>query len=238
MLAACAPARRAAPPAVAAPLDTAGASAVAESWWRAFTLGDTAYLARHTAPALALTLSSGRSLDRATMLREAAAHVPKPSTFVQPATDVELLPVAGAVVVTSRVVEGSQGGANEFRYLAVLERADGEWRVAAAHSTRRLALTPRVPAGVAGTLGDFAGAYRTPRGGLLRVVVRDSALVMIDPSGAESRLEPIGPALFELPALYDGIAVVRFAFTRYAGGRMATMSRMIHGSVATWPREP
>jgi hypothetical protein len=218
--------------------DTSGAAAVAERWWRAFTLGDTAYLRQHTSRRLTLTLSNGQTFDVDQALRNAATHVPKPSTFVQPATDVAVMPVGDVVVVTSSVREGSQGGSNVYRYLTVLERSDSSWRVAAGHSTRVLASTPRVAASVAGPLGDYVGRYRGQGGGVLQIVARDSTLGMIDPSGGEARLEPIGPALFELPSLYDGIAVVRFSFARDATGRVTSLSRMIYGSVITWPRLP
>lgn len=218
-------------------MDTAGAAGVAERWWRAFTLGDTATLRQHTARRLTLTLSNGQTLDRDQLLREAATYVPGPTTFVRAAVEVAALPLAGAVVGTSTVTEGSAGGSNRYRYRAVLERPDSVWLVVAAHSTRELTLTPRVPAPIAGPLADHAGRYRAQRGEL-RLVVRDSALGLIDPSGAEVRLEPIGPALFELPALYDGIAVVRFAFARDATGRVTSLTRLIYGSVISWPRIP
>jgi hypothetical protein len=63
-------------------------------------------------------------------------------------------------------------------------------------------------------------------------------LALIDPSGAESRLEPIGPALFELPTLYDGIAIVRFAFVRDSAGGVSSLNRLIYGSVVSWARSP
>lgn len=244
-LAACGPLVRApsgssAPRASRVPtaMDTVGAAGVAERWWRAFTLGDTATLRQHTSRRLTLTLSNGQTLDRDRLLREAATHVPKASTFVRPAVNVTVLSVMGAVIVTSTVTEGSQGGSNMFHYLSVLERPDSVWLVTAAHSTRSLALTPRVSAPTAGPLADYVGRYRGQGGGELRVVLRDSALALIDPSGGEVRLEPIGPALFELPTLYDGIAVVRFAFARDATGRVTSLSRLIHGSVVSWPRLP
>jgi hypothetical protein len=226
------PADSSTPPAA----DTAGAAAVAEGWWRALTLGDTAYIARHSSDRLTLTLSNGHEFGRRTLIDEVAGHVPKPSTFVRGATDVAVRSATGVVVVTSRMQEGSQGGANTYRYLTVLERGPSTWQVLAAQSTREVALSPRVPAGTAGPLADFVGSYRGQRGGALRVVARDSVLVLVDPAGAESRLEPVGPALFESPTLYDGIAVVRFVFTRDATGRVSALSRLIYGSVVSWPR--
>ena len=131
------------------------AAAVAEGWWRALTLGDTAFMARHTSERLTLTLSNGQQLDRSVLFADVATHVPKPSTFVRPATDVAVLPAAGSVVVTSRIEEGSQGGSNHYRYLAVLERVGSVWQVVAAHSTREIGLTTRVSAEVSsGALAD------------------------------------------------------------------------------------
>jgi hypothetical protein len=216
--------------------DTTGAAAVAEGWWRALTLGDTAYIALHSSDGLTLTLSNGQGFGRRALIAEVARHVPKPSTFVRAATDVSVRPAAGVVVVTSRMQEGSQGGANAFRYLTVLERGPSAWQVLAAQSTREVTLSTRVPATVAGPLADYVGSYRGQRGGALRIVARDSVLVLVDPEGGESRLEPVGPALFELPTLYDGIAIVRFAFARDATGRVTALSRLIHGSVVSWPR--
>jgi hypothetical protein len=217
---------------------TADAAAVAERWWRAITLGDTATLRQHTSPRLTLTLSNGQTLGRDALLRDAATHVPRATTFVRPAADVAARPVAGAIVVTSSVTEGSQGGSNTFRYLTVLERSGAIWLVVAAHSTRALTPTPRVAASVSGPLAAYAGRYRGQGGRELRVVVRDSALGLIDPSGAEVRLEPIGPALFELPTLYDGIAVVRFAFARDTTGNVTSLTRLIYESAISWPRVP
>ena len=195
-------------------------------------------MARHTSERLTLTLSNGQQLGRSVLFADVATHVPKPSTFVRPATDVAVLPAAGSVVVTSRIEEGSQGGSNHYRYLAVLERVGSVWQVVAAHSTREIGLTPRVSAEVAGPLADYVGSYRGGRGGIVRVVARDSVLALLNPDGSEARIEPIGPALFEMPTLYDGIAVVRFAFTRDGTGRVSALSRLIYGSVVTWARTP
>jgi len=217
--------------------DTAGAAAASEDWWHALTFGDTAYLARHTDARTTVTFSNGRRFDRASLLRTAAGHHPKPTAFLR-RTGAAVIPSGGAVAVTLDVIEGTDTGANVYHYLSVLEKQEAGWRVVAAQSTRELGLTPRVSAQVAGPLSDYIGSYRGGRGGMLRIVARDSVLALIDPSGAETRIEPIGPGLFELPLLYDGIALVRFAFARDGSGRVSSLSRMIYGSVNTWPREP
>ena len=220
------------------PTDTAAVATVAERWWRAMTLGDTGYLAPHTAARLRVTLSNGKALGQRELLADAATHLPKPSTFVHGMTDVSVLRAGDAVVVNGRMEEGSQGGSNTFHYLTVLERAGAVWQVVAAQSTREISLTSRVPAQVAGPLSDYVGSYRGQRGGIVRVVARDSVLALVSPDGTDARLEPIGPSLFELPTLYDGIAVVRFLFSRGSDGRVATLSRLIHGSVVSWTRIP
>jgi len=218
--------------------DTSGASTFAEAWWHAYTVGDTAHLQRSTAPTLTLTLSSGRTFDRASMLRDAATHKPAPSMVIEAKGSSIVHAGEGTVVVRSLVLEGARGNSNVFHFLTVLERAGAGWRVAVGQSTRELTLTPRVPASTAGPLADYTGNYRGQRGGVLRIVARDSALALVDPTGAESVLEPIGPALFELPALYDGIGLLRYVFTRDASGRVTALSRLIYGSVVTWPRVP
>src|SRR5688572_18338802 len=51
-------------------------------WWRALALGDTTFLAAHSADALSLTLSSGRTFDRSGALAQAAAFAASsPPTF-------------------------------------------------------------------------------------------------------------------------------------------------------------
>jgi len=220
------------------PRDTAGAATIAEGWWRALTLGDTTYLSRHTSSRLTLTLSNGQQFDRSAMLREAGTHGPKSSTFVRPATEVAVIPTTGSVVVTSRMEEGSQGGSNYYRYLTVLQQEGSAWRVFAAHSTREVKLTARASVQAVGPFTDYIGDYRGPRGGTVRVVVQDSVLALISPDSTRARLEPIGVSMFELPTLYDGIAVVRFVFTRDSAGRVSGLNRLIYGSVVPWTRMP
>lgn len=204
-------------------------------WWSAYAGGDTAYLQAHTAPEFLLTVSSGRTYDRAAMLAGAAAH--QGGVGMEWADEaVHPLAAPAVRVATGRVRETIGPTVNVFRYLTVLERGEGGWRVGAAQSTRVAELTPRVSAERAGPLGDYAGEYRTPRGGVLRVVARDSALVLVEPSGAELPMEPIGPGLFEFGRLSPLNGIVRFVFTRDPAGRVAAMSRLISGEVTTFPR--
>ena len=71
-------------------------------------------------------------------------------------------------------------------------------------------------------------------GATLSVVVRDTLLILIDPSGAESPLEAIGPGLFEPPALHT-VGNVRLVFGRDATGHVTSLSR-ITNKVTTMPR--
>jgi hypothetical protein len=147
-------------------------------------------------------------------------------------------PARGVAVVTSRVTETAGPTSSTYRYLTVLARGASGWRVVAAHSTREAAFAPRAFAAAAAELTDFAGAYRTPRGLTLRVVVRDSALALVEPSGRELRIEPVGPGLFELPALSPANGVVRLLFTRDRGGRVTALSQLVPAGVNTFPRVP
>jgi hypothetical protein len=228
-------ASRAAPRAVE---DTAGALAVERGWWRAFALADTAYLGARSAPALSLTLSSGRTHDRVGMLREAATHTNGARLGMRWSEEVVRFPAPHIALVSSRMTATLGAASTDYRYLTVLERRGGAWQVAAAQSTREAAFSPRTYAAAAATLADFAGAYHTPRGLALRVAVRDSALVMVEPSGSEVRLEPVGPGLFELPALSPVNGVVRLLFARDPAGRVASLSQLVPSGVTTFPRLP
>jgi hypothetical protein len=218
--------------------DDAAALTLQRDWWRAFTVADTAYLQAHTAPAFWMTLSNGRTYDRAGMLAQAATHVNGAGFDVRWADESVRLASPAAVVATGSVTETAAGTSHVYRYLTALERSGTGWRVAAAQSTRELTFTPRVPATVSGPLADYAGGYRTPRGGALQVMVRDSSLALIEPSGAELPMEPIGPALFEFRNLSMSNGIVRFAFARDTSGRVTAMTRLIPGQVSIFPRIP
>lgn len=235
--AACASTASTVPPSGAGELfDNQTAIRMQSAWWEAFTQGDTAYLQAHTAADFSLTLSSGRTYDREATLAQAATHAG--GVQMEWADEAVRLTAPDVVIVTARMAERAGGGVHTFRYLTVLHRTAAGWRVAAAQSTREAAFAPRVGADVSGPLAAYAGEYRTPRGTVLRVAVRDSALMLIEPSRAELRMEPIGPGLFEFGALSPANGIVRFAFTRDASGRVAFMTRMIPGQVNTFPRDP
>ena len=85
---------------------------------------------------------------------------------------------------------------------------------------------------------DYIGDYRGPRGGIIRVVPRDSVLALIEPSRRELRMEPIGPSLFEFDYVIPGGAIVRIAFARDASGRVTSANRLIPGIVNIFVRVP
>ena len=228
-----------APPApIAAAGDTTGVLAAQRDWWRAFTVADTAYLEAHSAPAFSITLSSGRTYDRAGMLAQAATHVDGAALRIGWAEEAVRLPVPGVAIATSRVTEAAGPRTTVYRYLTVLERGAAGWRVSTAQSTREAEFTPQVSAAAAGPLADYAGEYRTPRGGVLRVVVRDSTLGLIEPSGQELPMVPIGPAVFEFRSLSPTNGIVRFVFPRDGAGRVTSMLRLVPGEVNSFPRTP
>ena len=208
-LAACAASTSTPAAGPAARADSAGILAAQRDWWRAFTVADTAYLQAHTAPEFSLTLSSGQTYDRAGMLAEAATHVNGASLDVRWADEAVPVATSSAIVATGRVTETAGGTPQVYRFLTALERSGSGWRVAAAQSTREVAFTPSVAPAVSGPLADYAGGYRTPRGGTLQVVVRDTMLALIEPSGQELPMAPIGPGLFEFRNLSLSNGIVR-----------------------------
>lgn len=231
-LAAAPPARaahRSAPPPVSA--DSAAVLAAHRAWWRAFTVGDTARLASLSSSRLSLTMSTGRTLDRAAALADARQR--GDSSGVRLAWGEETAQVWGeAAVVTSRFTESVGATDLGYRFISVLRREAGVWRVTAAQSTRLPAPPVRV-AVPADALREYAGRYRTPQGRALSLEPRDSTLVLVTPDGGEDRLVPIGPAIFESPA-----SQARFAFERDASGRVVGLTLLSSRGVFRWPRLP
>lgn len=222
----------------AAPSDTAGALETQRSWWRALALGDTAFLAAHSAPTLWLTLSSGRIFDRAAALAEAVTFAGSaPPTFGW--SDETVRPVApGIVAASTRATESAGLASSAYRYLTILERHGAGWRVTSAQSTRAAVFSPRLTTAAAGPMTDYIGEYRGPRGGTVRVVARDSVLALVEPSGRELRMEPIGPSLFEFDYVAPAGVIIRIAFARDASGRVTSANRLIPGAVNTFVRVP
>jgi hypothetical protein len=221
-----------------APSGTAGALETQRGWWRALATGDTAFLQAHSAPPLSLTLSSGRTFDRAGAIAQSAVFAGStPPAFGWSDETVRLL-APGIALATTRSTEGAALAASTYRYVTVLEREGAGWRVTFAQSTRDAVFTPRLTRAAAGSMADYVGEYRGPRGGTVRIVARDSVLALVEPSGRELRMEPIGPSLFEFDYLSPAGVIIRIAFARDASGRVTSASRLIPGTVNTFVRVP
>ncbi|HET6230658.1 MAG TPA: DUF4440 domain-containing protein [Longimicrobiaceae bacterium] len=215
------------------------AVAAQRAWWRAFTLADTGYLRAHTASDASLTLSSGRTYDRADLIAESASHSTGGQMRLDWSEEAVRRPAPGVAVVTSVLAESVGVEVQRYRYLTLLTRRGGAWEMSMAQSTREAVFSPRVSVAVAGPLAHYAGSYRTPRGGLLRVVAAgDSALSLVEPSGTAIPLEPVGPATFEFTRLSPANGVVRMVFTRDATGAVTALNRLRPGGIETFPRVP
>jgi hypothetical protein len=220
------------------PRDTAGALETQRGWWRALALGDTAFLEAHSARPLSLTLSSGRTFDRAATMAQAAAFAATtPPTFGWSDETVRLV-APGVAVASTRSTESVALASSAYRYTTVLERDGAGWRVTSAQSTREAVFTPRLTAAAAGSMADYVGEYRGPRGGTVRVVARDSVLALVEPSGRELRMEPIGPSLFEFDYVAPAGVIIRIAFARDPSGRVTSANRLLPGGVNTFVRVP
>ncbi|HEX8361963.1 MAG TPA: nuclear transport factor 2 family protein [Longimicrobium sp.] len=222
----------------AASSDTAGALETQRGWWRALATGDTAFLEAHSARPLSATLSSGRTFDRAAIIAQAVTFAASaPPTFGWSEETVRMV-APGVALATTRSTESAGMATSAYRYATVLERDGAGWRVTHAQSTRDAVFTPRLTRAAAGSLAAYIGEYRGPRGGIVRIVARDSVLALVEPSGRELRMEPIGPSLFEFDYLSPGGAIIRIAFARDASGRVASASRLLPGIVNTFARVP
>ncbi|HET7229680.1 MAG TPA: DUF4440 domain-containing protein [Longimicrobium sp.] len=216
--------------------DSAAALAAHRAWWRAFTLGDTAQTAALATPDLTLTLSTSETFDRAGAVRNASVRGDPRQVRLEWA-DESARVGGGTAVVTSRFVERIGASESEYRYLTVLRRERGAWRVAAAQSTRIQSPAPSVAVAPEVT-AEYAGRYRLPNGGEMRVSARDSMLVLAPAGGAEVLAAPIAPAVFELRSSRARFDLVRFVFERGADGRVARMTRLSPAGAVTFPRIP
>jgi hypothetical protein len=208
-------------------------AAVSRTWWEAFALGKTESLAATSARVVSFVASNGRTFDRAELLAEAKTHGAMPVEFEWKDESVRH-PSPEVAIVTGRVTERIAPRPATYRYLAVLECTNDRWLVAAAQNSREVASSNRIAAADAGALDDFAGEYRTPLGKTVRVALSGTNLVLIDPSGGETRLEPIAPAVFEVPGVsFQGL--IRFVFARNGEGKVISMTRLT-ADVITFPR--
>ena len=203
------------------------AIADARAWWRAVTFGDTSYLINHSTAELTVTFNSGRSFNHAEIIKQVATHDPKAPIKAEWFEAKQHSPNATTAIVTNRVVETLGKTPHVYKFMTVLIRSSSKWVVAAAQSTREIQLAPAVPVKEVGNLIDFTGSYKTPAGIILTTVIRDTSLILVEPSGAETRLEAIGPGLFEIPKILSA-GNVRFVFSRDESGKVTSMTRVAH----------
>lgn len=207
---------------------------VARQWWKAYALGDTAYLRTHSIKDASFTLSVGKFFSGEALFAQASKHTPAAKiSFEWTGEAVQYLDSKTAVA-RLRVIEGIGNNIVPFQYLSVLKFSDTSWKVVAAQSTKELTLSARKPELETANLQDYAGSYKTPSGAFLKIIVRENKLIMIEPSGAETLIEPIGPGLYELSSL-PFVGNVRFAFSRDASGKVTHLSR-IGNTTASFPR--
>ena len=210
------------------------AVSVARAWWRDFAHGDTVALRAHSTDSTSFTSSIGRNLSQKEILTQAASQEKSgeiPITW----SDLHLIrPSRESAIVIQRAVEGAGPTSVAYRYMAALRYQDGGWRVLAAQSTRETALATRVPSDLSGSLEEYAGDYLTPRGLILRVIREEGRLVLVEPSGARTSMEGIGPGIFESSAIpFTG--ALRFLFTRNDSGKVSSLTR-IGVNVVTFER--
>lgn len=208
-------------------------------WWRAFADGDTAALRKRSASKVALTLSNGRTLDHANMLTESQRFGGLPHPTLDWSDTAVVRSSDGRIaVVAARLRETDPRGTTQNRVLTVLERADDVptgWRMLAAQGTREPQRSSRLSVAAAGDLTAYSGQYRVPNG-VVKITVVDSALALTDPRGMVTRLEPIGPGLFEAVPPATTTELVRLLFTRDQSGRIISLSRLTAGGLTTFPR--
>ena len=196
-----------------------------KAWWQAIS-GDTTYLKKHSTDEVTVTFNNGRSFN----CPEIIAHVSKNSSSIIKSEWSEVIvqnPNPQTVIISNRVLETVGVMHHIYKFITVLVYKDSIWKVAAAQSTRVLELSPRVTIAESGNLDDFAGSYRTPRGMILKILVRDSSLVLVEPSGSETILEAIGPGLFEISKI-PFAGNVRFSFNRDDSGQVRSITRIAH----------
>lgn len=208
-------------------IDINSAIESAKNWWHAVTFGDTAYVKNNSTNQLTVTFNSGRSFNYTEMIKQVASHNPQASIKAEWSQIAEQLPSPTTSIVTNRIVETVGKTVHVYKFITVLTRINSNWMVTAAQSTREIELAPAIPLSQVGKLSDFAGSYKTSSGVILKIVVQDTSLVLVEPSGVETRLEGIGPGLFEIPKILSA-GNVRFVFSRDESGRIISMTRITH----------
>jgi hypothetical protein len=208
--------------------------AAAKAWWHASTFGDTSYVKDHSTEGLTVVFNSGRSFTRSEIINQISAYDPSaPITSEWSHISVQS-PVPQTSIVTNRVIETVGKTSHIYKWITVLVLINAQWKVAAVQSTREMELAPPIPISEAGNTSSYPGGYRTPGGAVLTIALRDSSLVLIEPSGQETKLSAIAPDLFEIPAILSA-GNVRFAFSRDGNGNVASMIR-IANKIMTMPK--
>lgn len=207
-----------------------------KTWWTRATFGDTAYVRAHSTEDLAVTYSNGRRYSRTQLLSQIAQYNPA-ADITDEWSDVSIQrPVPDLAILTNSTIERVGNTVHHYKYITVLVRRGQDWKIADAQSTRELALSPRIPVEQAGRLEDFAGQYLTPGGLILRIAPRGNGLVLTEPSGAETLIEPVGPGLFEFPKVISA-GLIRFSFNRDASGKVTSLTRIAHNVIVMKKQE-
>jgi hypothetical protein len=210
------------------------AIAAARAWWHAVTFGDTSKVKSSSTEQLTVTFNNGRHFTRSEFVKQIATHNAAAPVKAEWSHIVQQLPASKTAIITNRIVETVGKMQHVYRFITFLTFINSTWMVAAAQSTRVLELAPPIPISPAGSLSEFVGSFGTPGGLVLTTVLKDSSIVVIEPSGAETKLAAIGPGLFEIPQILSA-GNVRFSFTRDKTGKVTHMTRIAH-KIMTLPR--
>jgi hypothetical protein len=223
-------------------LDTATATDAAlaahRDWWQAYVSGDRARIEAHTDARAVAIFSSGTRLTRDALLSQLPTQAAAAGFTLAWSDESARLLAGDLVLVTATSTEGAGPGMQVFRISALLEGVGTPaWRVHHVQTTRVARFAPAVPAAISGPLADYAGAYRTPRGGVLRMDLRGDVLWLVEPDGKALALTPTGPGLFEPTGQSPLNGILRFVFSRDGSGQVAAFSRLTEGRVDVFPRE-
>jgi hypothetical protein len=206
---------------------------VHHTFWEAIATGDTSKVRTVSVPDVSLTLSDARTFTSGQIYPEIAAYRLGATRMEWLAEDARAH--ENSVVVRSRLREVTDANVSSFQIMTVLVRTDGEWKVAAAQSTREPYRAPTITV-ASSLLNDLAGRYRTARGGLISVIARDNALGVVETDGREYRYEPVGGMLFEARNIPLSSGVIRLVFIRDDTGAVVGMNRILQNGITTLTR--
>jgi hypothetical protein len=204
--------------------------AAAKAWWHAVTFGDTMHIKNHSTENIMVTFNNGRSFTYREIIAQVSTHHPSANITLEWSESSAQAAGPQTVIITNRIVEKVGAANNIYKFITVLVKYGKKWKVAAAQSTRELGIAKRIPAKQAGDLIDYAGIYRTPGGMTMQVIAKDTVLLLKEPSGTETILEPVAPGLFEFQAI-SFAGNVRFSFHRDATGSVVSLTRIAHNIV-------